>query len=111
MTALSPSQLRRHRKRSGQGKELPNSDNNRTNQSPPLVVSNEYGSNLGLMHQANIPPDVDLDHLGEFIEEVGYSIPHPIGILRYIRPVDGIWVYEADTKKTISPASLNLHST
>ena len=46
-----------------------------------------------------------------FIEEVDYSIPHPIGILRYIRPVDGIWVYEADTKKTISPASLNLHST
>jgi len=46
-----------------------------------------------------------------FIEEVGYSIPHPIGILRYIRPVDGIWVYEADTKKIIPPASLNLHST
>jgi len=37
-----------------------------------------------------------------FIEEVGYSIPHPIGILRYIRPVDGIWVYEADTKKNHS---------
>ena len=34
MIALSPSQLRRHRKRSGQGKALPNSDNKRTNQSP-----------------------------------------------------------------------------
>ena len=41
---------------------------------PPLVVGNEYGSNLGLMHQANIPPDVDLDHLGEFIEETGLDL-------------------------------------
>ena len=41
---------------------------------PPLVVSNEYGLNLGLMHQANIPPDVDLDHLGEFIDETGHDL-------------------------------------
>ena len=79
MTALSPSQLRRHRKRGGQGKELHNSDNNRTNQFPPLVVGNEYGSNLGLMHQANIPPDVDLDHLGKFIEETGLDLYQMIG--------------------------------
>jgi hypothetical protein len=27
-----------------------------------------------MMHQANIPPDVDLDHLGEFIEETGLDL-------------------------------------
>ena len=46
---------------------------------PPLVVSNEYGSNLGLMHQTNIPPDVDLDHLGEFIEEAGLDLYQMFG--------------------------------
>jgi hypothetical protein len=44
-----------------------------------LVVGNEYGSNLGLMHQANIPSDVDLDHLGEFIEETGLDLYQMFG--------------------------------
>ena len=46
---------------------------------PPLVVGNEYGLNLGLIHQANIPPDVDLDHLGEFIEETGLDLYQMFG--------------------------------
>jgi hypothetical protein len=46
---------------------------------PPLVVGNEYGSNLGLMHQANIPPDVDLDHLGEFLDETGLDLYQMFG--------------------------------
>ena len=46
---------------------------------PSLVVSNEYDSNLGLMHQANIPPDIDLDHLGEFIEETGLDLYQMFG--------------------------------
>jgi hypothetical protein len=46
---------------------------------PLLVVGNEYGSNLGLMHQANIPLDVDLDHLGEFIEETGLDLYQMFG--------------------------------
>ena len=35
--------------------------------------------NLGLMHQANIPPDVDLDRLGEFIEETGLDLYQMFG--------------------------------
>jgi hypothetical protein len=31
------------------------------------------------MHQANIPPDVDLDHLGEFIEETGLDLYQMFG--------------------------------
>ena len=47
MNALSPSHLRQRIKRE-QGKVLHNSDNNRNNQSP-LVVPNEYGSNLNIL--------------------------------------------------------------
>ena len=31
------------------------------------------------MHQANIPPDVDLDHLGEFIDETGLDLYQMFG--------------------------------
>ena len=66
MTALSPSHLRRRRKRLDQGKVLHNSDNNHNNQSPPLVVRNEYGSNLDL--------DVDFEELARFYEETGSDL-------------------------------------
>ena len=31
------------------------------------------------MHQANIPPDVDLDHLGEFIDETSLDLYQMFG--------------------------------
>jgi hypothetical protein len=31
------------------------------------------------MHQANIPPDVDLDHLGEFLDETGLDLYQMFG--------------------------------
>ena len=31
------------------------------------------------MHQANIPSDVDLDHLGEFIDETGLDLYQMFG--------------------------------
>ena len=31
------------------------------------------------MHQANIPPDIDLDHLGEFIEETSLDLYQMFG--------------------------------
>ena len=45
---------------------LHNSDNNCNNQSPPLVVRNEYGSNLDL--------DVDFEELARFYEETGLEL-------------------------------------
>ena len=43
-----------------------NSDNNRNNQSPPLVIRNEYGSNLDL--------DVDFEEMARFYEETGLDL-------------------------------------
>ena len=69
MTTLSPSHLRRRRKRLEQGKVLHNSDNNRNNQSPPLVIRNEYGSNLDLLV-------VDFEDLVRFYEDTGLDLAH-----------------------------------
>ena len=46
---------------------LHNSDNNRNNQSPPLVIRNEYGSNLDLL-------DVDFEDLVRFYEDTGLDL-------------------------------------
>jgi hypothetical protein len=59
--------LRRRRKRLEQEKVLHNSDNNRNNQSPPLVVRNEYGSNLDVL-------DVDFEDLARFYEDTGLDL-------------------------------------
>ena len=45
---------------------LHNSDNNRNNQ-PPLVVPNEYGSNLDVL-------DVDFVDLAQFYEDTGLDL-------------------------------------
>ena len=75
---------------------------------PPLVVGNEYGSNLGLMHQTNIHPDVDLDHLGEFIEETGLDLYQMFGDgnIESAAEVD-IWKKKICTRlESIQPSSL-----
>ena len=46
---------------------LHNSDNNRNNQSPPLVIRNEYGSNLDL-------PDIDFEEMVWFYEDTGLDL-------------------------------------
>ena len=46
---------------------LHNSDNNRNNQSPPLVIRNEYGSNLDL-------PNVDFEEMVRFYEDTGLDL-------------------------------------
>jgi hypothetical protein len=40
---------------------------------PPLVVENQYGSNMNLM-QMSVPDDVDLDELAKWMNVIGLSL-------------------------------------
>ena len=60
------------------------------------------------MHQANIHPDVDLDHLGEFIEETGLDLYQMFGYrnIESAAEVD-IWKKKIYTRpESIQPSSL-----
>ena len=46
---------------------LHNSDNNRNNQSPPLVIRNEYDSNLDVL-------DINFEDLAQFYEDTGLDL-------------------------------------
>jgi hypothetical protein len=105
MTALSSSHIRRRKKRREQGRVLHSSGNNH-NHSPPLVVSNEYGSNFDLL---DIPGgQVNLDQLGEFFKETGLDINQMLlgGDIPRVQEVDTWKIFELG-KSLYNPAPLS----
>jgi hypothetical protein len=45
---------------------------------PPLVVENQYGSNMNLM-KMSVPDDVDLDELAKWMNVTGLSLEQLLG--------------------------------
>ena len=60
------------------------------------------------MHQTYIPPDIDLDHLGEFIEETGLDLYQMFGDGNIESAVEvDIWKKKIYTRpESIQPSSL-----
>jgi hypothetical protein len=66
------------RKQKAVGKDVAQLSQQAQQSVPPLVVENQYGSNMNLM-QISVPDDVDLDELAKWMNVTGLSLEQLLG--------------------------------
>jgi hypothetical protein len=66
------------RKQKAAGKDIAQLSQQAQQSVPPLVVENQYGSNMNLM-QMSVPDDVDLDELAKWINMTGLFFKQLLG--------------------------------